>query len=82
MEEKRNFWLTWPSIIVFIPFTLLILVFMLWNIFGSHPEAFYTIIPALKSWAITMLVLWAVIAAAMVSIFRLLDRQEEGDLNV
>lgn len=82
MEDKRKFLLTWPSIIVFIPFTLLSFCFMLWILLGQHPEALQMIIPGVKSWALKISILWIGIAAGLVIIYRLIVRGEEGDQNV
>ncbi|MGR6837114.1 hypothetical protein [Syntrophomonas erecta] len=82
MENKGNFLLTWPSILVFIPFTLFSVVFMLWVLVAAHPAALHMMVPGLKRWAVTILVIWLGIAVGLVGIYRCLDRRKEDDLDV
>jgi len=79
VEKRKSFFLTWESILVYVPFIILIVVMMLWVVIAPHPESLVTSVPAMREWAGSMLVSWLIVAVVLGGVYRVLRGKEQGD---
>ena len=78
MEKRKSFFLTWPSILVYVPFIILIVVMMFWVLIAPHPESLVTSVSAMREWAGSMLVSWLIVAVVLNGVYRMLRGKEQG----
>lgn len=78
MQNKTNFWLTWPSIIVFIPFLLFLAGKLLIIVIFSGPPELVMVRTGLRLWIIYFLAGSVIFGAFLYGLYRLLAGAKGG----
>ncbi|WP_462325699.1 hypothetical protein [Desulfoplanes sp.] len=79
MQKKPNFWMTWPSLIVFIPFLLIFVSKVLGVLIFSGPPSLVTTEAGLRFWTGSFLGGSILLGAVLYVIYRVLTgTQEDG----
>jgi hypothetical protein len=77
MQKPTNFWMTWPSLIVFIPFLLIFSFKMLGVLVFSGPPALVTTEAGLRFWIGSFLCGSLLLAVLIYAIYRVLCGTQE-----
>ncbi len=77
MQKPTNFWMTWPSLIVFIPFLLIFSFKMLGVLVSAGPPALVTTEVGLRFWIGSSLGGSLLLAVVIYVIYRILSRAQE-----
>ncbi|MFN2268890.1 MAG: hypothetical protein ABR533_11495 [Desulfonatronovibrio sp.] len=78
MQDKTNFWLTWPSIIIFIPFLLFLGIKLLLAIIFPGPPELVMVRTGLQIWVVSFLAGSAVFGIFLFGLYRLMPGAKGG----
>jgi purine-cytosine permease-like protein len=80
VKESKRFWLTWPAVLIFMPFILFSLALLVGLAgFFPHPVALGAVAPGVRSWALKTFCLWVGTAVVLWVAFGII--RERGNLD-